>query len=198
MPQNEFSRDKVSAIILAGGQGRRMGGLGKAWITLDYKPLIAHVIARLRPQVEEIVISANDDAQKYQHWTQKVVADDLPQLGPLGGLTSAGRHITNEYILLTPCDTPFLPRDLVRRMKEALQEKMAQMAVARDPERAHYAILMMHHALLADAENFLRGGGRAIKEWIAPHAPVEVAFESTEAFMNINTPEDLERCEDML
>lgn len=198
MTKHGYIPENVSAVILAGGQGKRMGGQGKAWITLDFKPLIGHVITRLKPQVSEIIISANDDVARYERWTPKVVADDVPQLGPLGGLTSAGHLAEHELILVTPCDTPFLPRDLVSCMLEKMEKSWAQMAVARDPERMHFTILMMHHTLLADAESFLNSGGRAMKAWIAHHNPVEVMFESTAAFMNINTLDDLKQCEEML
>jgi len=183
---------RISAILLAGGQGRRMGGLDKGLIPLAGRPLIAHVVERLSAQVDEIVLSANRNLEAYAALGWPVVSDARPgPAGPLAGVLAAGRHTRAESILVAPCDTPFLPLDLAHRLAAAAQEAGRPLARAADPERVHYALMWLRRTLLEDLDAYLAKGGEAVRAWQERHAPATARFEDRAAFRNLNDPAEL-------
>src|SRR5258706_1664052 len=112
---------KVSGVVLAGGQGRRMGGVDKGLQLLHGKPVVAHVLARFAPQVGEIVINANQNAAEYAKFGHRVVADEIGGFsGPLAGLHAGLLAASHPLVVTVPCDSPFLPDDLVSRLEKNL------------------------------------------------------------------------------
>jgi molybdopterin-guanine dinucleotide biosynthesis protein A len=183
----------VSGIVLAGGLGRRMGGVDKGLQPLHGTPLVEHVLARLSPQVDEIIINANQNAETYGRFGHRVVADDIAGFaGPLAGLHAGLKAAAHPLVVTVPCDSPFLPADLVLRLKNELKEN--DLAVAKTGDQAHPVFALVRKSVLPNLEAFLQKGGRKIDAWYAALKFVEVRFDDQpDAFRNINTREELSR-----
>jgi molybdopterin-guanine dinucleotide biosynthesis protein A len=183
----------ISGIVLAGGQGRRMGGVDKGLQLLHGKPMVEQVLARLAPQVGEVVINANQNLDAYRRFGHRVVSDDIGGFaGPLAGLHAGMKAASHPLVVTVPCDSPFLPLDLVSRLSKNLQKN--DLAVARTGSQPHPVFSLMKKALLGNLEAFLTGGGRKIDAWYGALKFVEVPFDDeADAFRNINTREELER-----
>jgi molybdopterin-guanine dinucleotide biosynthesis protein A len=183
--------DAVSAIVLAGGQGRRMGGVDKGLELLRGKPMMAWVLERLAPQVGEIVINANQNLEAYAAFGHRVVPDRIGGFaGPLAGLHAGLAAVTHELAVTVPCDSPFLPADLVARLRAALGAN--DLAVAKTLDQPHPVFSLVRRSVHAHLGAFLAGGGRKIDAWYASLKVVEVPFDDeADAFRNINTREEL-------
>ncbi len=185
----------ITGLVLAGGQGSRMGGLDKGLVRLAGRPLIAHVIARLAPQVGTVMINANRNLDSYRDLGHPVIqdaADDYP--GPLAGILSGLAHGQTPWIVTSPCDCPFLPTDLVARLAAAVDsDKTIAVAHASGELQPVFALIPTHlHDSLAE---FLRADGRKITVWFDQHPLVAVSFDADAAFANVNTPEELAAAE---
>jgi molybdopterin-guanine dinucleotide biosynthesis protein A len=185
----------ITGVILAGGQGRRMGSVDKGLVTLDGRPMVAHVLERLRPQVDEILINANQHHAEYAAFGHPVVADALGGFaGPLAGLQVALARASFPLLSTVPCDSPFLPADLVERLAAALHAAQADLAVARTFDQPHPVFALVRRDVLPHLEGFLDSGGRKIDAWYATLKTVEVAFDDeADAFRNINTVAELKQ-----
>lgn len=183
----------VTGIVLAGGMGRRMGGLDKGLLPFQGKPMVAHVLERLRPQVAEILVNANREIDAYAQFGFPVIPDAIGgYAGPLAGLHCGLSAAHHPLAVTVPCDSPFLPLDLVARLHAALQQNDADLAVARTGNQPHPVFCLCRTSVLPNLTQFLAGGGRKIDAWYASLNTVEVAFDDeAEAFANINTPEEL-------
>ena len=183
----------ITGIVLAGGQGRRMGGVDKGLVDLGGRPMVAHVIERLRPQVATIVVNANQNRERYEALGFPVVADAVGGFaGPLAGLHAGLSATTTVHAVTVPCDSPFLPADLVSRLAAGLAARNAQLAVAKTFDQPHPVFALVRVDVRDDLAAFLAGGGRKIDAWYARLAVVEVAFDDcAEAFRNINTRDEL-------
>ena len=184
---------KVSGIVLAGGKGSRMGGVDKGLQALRGKPMAAWAIARLKPQVEEIVINANQNLEIYRAFGYRVVSDEIGGFaGPLAGLHAGLKAATYSLAVTVPCDSPFLPEDLVSRLSDAMADH--DLAVAKTGAQAHPVFALMKREVRESLEAFLASGGRKIDAWYASLKVIEVAFDDeADAFRNINTLEELKR-----
>jgi molybdenum cofactor guanylyltransferase len=183
----------VTALILAGGAGRRMGGADKGLMMLDGKPLVQHVIDAVAPQVAGIVLSANRNLDRYRDLHHPVIEDALPGYpGPLGGIASGLEYAKTRYLATVPCDTPTVPQDLVPRLYDALLSEHAKMAVAHDGQRLQPLHLLCETALLTSVSHVLDAGERKVAHWVEAQAPVVVDFsDCPDCFDNINRPGDL-------
>lgn len=181
-------------MILAGGQGRRMGGVDKGLETLRGKPLVQWVIERLRPQVDEILINANQNLATYARFGHRVVPDEIGGFaGPLAGLQRGLAEAAHELVATVPCDSPFLPGELVARLRAGLEAHRAELAVARTGGQPHPVFCLCRRVLLPHLTRFLAEGGRKIDAWYATLRVAEVAFDDEpDAFSNINTREALQ------
>lgn len=190
-------KQKITGVILAGGLGRRMGGIDKGLQELRGRPLVAWVVERLGPQVDELLINANQNGERYAAFGHRVVPDQIPDFaGPLAGLHAALSAATHPLVATAPCDSPFLPADLVSRLFSALTANGADLAVARTFDQPHPVFCLCERAVLPHLTEFLAGGGRKIDRWYATLKVVEVAFDDeAAAFENINTREELGRFE---
>ena len=189
----------ISGIVLAGGQGRRMGGVDKGLQLLRGKPLVQWVLERLAPQVDEVLINANQNIASYERFGHRVVTDEVGGFaGPLAGLASGMKLASRPLVVTVPCDSPFLPIDLVARLHAAMDAGAADLAVAKTGDRSHPVFALAHRRLLANLAEFLAAGGRKIDAWYAPLDTVEVLFDDQpDAFSNINTRDELAMLEKM-
>lgn len=191
----------VTGIVLAGGLGRRMSddgaGVDKGLQALGGRALVAHVIERLAPQVDAILINANRNAERYAAFGHPVVPDLLGGFaGPLAGLHAGLRAAGTPWVVTVPCDSPFLPADLVARLLEAATRANAPIAVVRTGGHAQPVFALVHRRLSESLERYLAAGDRKIDRWYAPLGVVEVDFEDEAAFRNINTRDELAQCEE--
>ena len=155
--------------------------------------MVQHVLDRLRPQVAEILINANQNAATYAKFGYSVVADNIPGFaGPLAGLHAGMKAAANPLVVTVPCDSPFLPADLVSRLQSKIGS--SDLAVAKTGDQPHPVFSLMKTGLLKNLEAFLLQGGRKIDAWYGSLKFVEVQFDDeADAFRNINTREELER-----
>lgn len=183
--------EAVTAVILAGGQGRRMGGADKGLIDYRGRPLIEWVLDALAPQVGEIVISANRNLERYAAYGYRVLPDTLPDFpGPLAGVLAALNAVTTEWLLVVPCDTPHLPADLALRLRGAAEYEDVPLAVAADATRVHHSCFLVRTDRRGDLAAYLARGERAVRHWQAGLSSVTVRFDAA-SFANFNSPDDL-------
>ncbi|MGB7194612.1 MAG: molybdenum cofactor guanylyltransferase MobA [Collimonas pratensis] len=189
----------TTGLILAGGRGTRMGGIDKGLALLDGQTMVAHVIARLAPQVGSLIINANRSQARYAAFGYPVWSDQQADFaGPLAGLQAGLCHCTTPYLLTAPCDSPYLPEDLLQNLAKALQNAAADVAVAvtTDPDtltlQPQPVFMLLKRSLLTDLNDYLQGGGRKIEAWYRRLNYSEALFDDGDAFRNINTEEQLQ------
>jgi molybdopterin-guanine dinucleotide biosynthesis protein A len=186
-----INKENITAVILAGGQGSRLGGLDKGLVMLNQQPLIQHVITRIQPQVSKIIISANRNHEEYAALQYPVYADDIKgYAGPLAGILKALQLCQTEWLLTIPADSPYIPLDLASTLANNISSKL--IAIAHDGEQLQPAFALINIKLIASLESFLAQGERKARVWMQqqPHLVVDFSAEKN-AFMNINTQEDL-------
>jgi len=187
----------VTGLILAGGKGSRMGGVDKGLQAFRGKRLVDHVYERLAPQVGGIIINANQNQEEYRTFGVRVVSDAIGGFaGPLAGLHAGLSVSKRPFLASVPCDSPFLPEDLIARLYARIDETGAELAVAKTGDQPHPVFSLMRRGVLDHLADFLKGGGRKIDAWYATLNVVEVLFDDeAEAFSNINTREELQTWE---
>ena len=187
----------ISSIILAGGRATRMGGVDKGLVSLQNKPLIAHVINRLQPQVDEIFINANREIAQHKTFGLKVLQDEnLEFLGPLAGMLLSLKHAKHDLVLSVPCDSPLLPLNLAERLYNGMLESHADIAVASSDGNAHPVFCLCKKSVLPSLIDFLDAGERKVSAWQKSQAYCEVDFSDCgDAFVNLNTLEELRELE---
>jgi len=183
----------VTGLILAGGKGSRMGGVDKGLQAFRGKRLVDHVYERFAPQVGGIIINANQNHEEYKTFGVRVVSDAIGgYAGPLAGLHAGLSVSRRPFLASVPCDSPFLPADLIERLHKRIDESGAELAVAKTGDQPHPVFSLMRRTVLDHLADFLKGGGRKIDAWYATLNAVEVGFDDEpEAFSNINTREEL-------
>lgn len=183
----------ITGVILAGGQGRRMGTVDKGLKILRGRPMVAWVIERFAPQVDELLINANQNLERYAQFGHRVIPDAIEGFaGPLAGLHRALGEAAHGLVATVPCDSPYLPLDLIPRLKDALNRKNSDLAVARTGEQAHPVFCLCRRTVAPSLTGFLERGGRKIDAWYAQLKVIEVAFDDNAgAFSNINTEAEL-------
>lgn len=184
---------QVSGMILCGGLGTRMGGIDKGMVPLNQKPLVQHVIERLTPQVDEVLINANREIPNYQALGNPVYQDDVAgYIGPLAGFLIGMQHAKYDYLLTAPCDSPLIPIDLTQRLLANLIAQNAEVAVACSDGNAHPVFCLCKANLLKSLQEYVRQGGRKVSAWQKSLTYIEVDFsDQSDAFLNLNTPADL-------
>ena len=186
---------ELGGLLLAGGEGRRMGGQDKGMLPLCGQPLAAHVLARLAPQLGWLAISANRSLDDYRRfglplWTDAAAWQGM---GPLAALATAAEQLPPHITLLqlAPCDTPDLPLDLSATLAAALAAGAADIALPLTPQGPQPACLLLKVGVLASVAPYLAGGQRSIRGWLATQRVVEVPFADAAAFANANDPATL-------
>ena len=197
---DDYPVGAISGLVLAGGLARRMGGIDKGLVVLAGKPMIAHVLAGLAPQVGRVLINANRNLAQYGGYGYEVVSDTLEgYLGPLAGALSALEVIDTEFLLTVPCDSPLVAPDLAGRMYAALRLRQADLAVAHDGRRQQPVFLLLKRGLAADLEAYLASGERKIDRWFARHRVAEADLsDRPDSFINVNEPEEKQRLEALI
>lgn len=209
-------RADIAGIVLAGGQGARMGGLDKGLQPFRGRPLAAVALERLRPQAApgKLSVSANRHLDRYAAFGIPVLGDALPgHPGPLAGLLAGLQWCDAPWLLAVPCDTPCFPLDLGARLAEAAMAAGADIAIAAAPDalptgspdaapvplRMHPVACLLRAGLQDDLRRYLDGGGRKVLDWMGRHVLATAAFDRPGddplAFRNANTLDELHRLE---
>ncbi|AWL06327.1 gephyrin-like molybdotransferase Glp [Massilia oculi] len=196
----------ISGLVLAGGRGSRMGNVDKGLQPFRSSTMVEHVLARLRPQVGPVAVSANRNLDTYRALDVMVLPDEIadgvePYAGPLAGLETGLRHCATPYLLAVPCDSPFLPADLASRLFAALEEADADVAYAatREPgmrAQPHPVFCLVRADRLPQLSAYLAEGGRRVDGWYRDLKAVDVVFDDADAFRNINTLDELRGLDD--
>jgi len=182
--------DAVTGLVLAGGQARRMGGEDKGLVSLGNRPMLSWVLERFAPQVDEVLISANRNLERYAQFGRRIVTDGMT--GFLGRLVTS----RTPWLVMVPCDSPFLPHDLVMRFLDVAAQYDSPLVCAHDGNRLQPVFSLVHTGLLADLTEYLDAGERKIDRWFDRHQWRPVVFaEHNDIFCNVNSPHDLQQVE---
>ena len=186
--------DSITGIILAGGQGARMGCADKGLLELHGLPLVEHVLGRLAPQVSSVMISASRNLERYRALVPRILSD-APSAehfrGPLAGIHAGLAHAPTAWIAVVPCDAPQLPRALVARLADAVNSRGAPAACARADGQLQPVFCLLATSLLPVLQAHLQRGGRAAHAWLAEVGTIAVDFDDASGFRSINTAEAL-------
>ena len=184
--------EPIIALILAGGRGKRAGGIDKGLQNYEGKPLIEHTLERLAAQASTVFISANRNITTYQQYGHEVISDSDPSFnGPLAGIVAASELLESigaagQAIMVCPCDTPTLPLDIVAKLQLQMSDRIAA-CIAHDGQRRHNLHCLINRRYLPSLVSFYTEGGRAIKQWYAVQPCIEVDFsDQADAFQNLN------------
>lgn len=179
----------VSAIILSGGKGVRMNHQNKGLMNYQRRPLVQHVIDRVTQQVDDIVISANQDIEAYERFGYPVVADRTESLGPLTGILSASAVTQHPIILIVPCDMPKLPLNLVEQLLVAMTTNAISISSG---GRSQPLVSLINRKAISTISTYLQNGDRSVHGWLKTINGATLSWEdSGEAFRNINDMSDL-------
>lgn len=182
---------KLGGLILAGGLGQRVASRNKGLLPLQGKPLVEYLISNLTPHVNYLAISANKELPQYQAYGLPVFTDlpELQEMGPLAGIASACRQFPEDLaaIQVVPCDTPFLPTDLLPKLATALfNDPQNEIAYAATKDCIHPSIFLFKPMINQHILEHIMAGKRSLKSWVFNHQSVEVFFTDEQAFTNIN------------
>jgi len=187
----------VSAVVLCGGAGSRLGVADKTLLPVMGRPLISYTVAALSPQVGELVLACGRDPTPYTALGYRVVTDATPGEGPLGGVAAALRQVGSAWVLVYPGDAPFPDAALVQRLGPTAQA--AGVAVPRTGSQRQHLVLLLARSRAEELVGFYATGGRAVREWLDDLGVEGVDMsDAADSFLNINTPADLAACEERL
>lgn len=186
-----MNRSDITSVVLAGGAGRRLGYRNKGLIEFEGQRLITQVLARIQPQVGRVLVVANADVDTYRQLGLDVIEDtDFRGEGPLAGILAAARITQSPWLVVVPCDLPFLPTDLVARLADSLGDLNA--SIAHDGEREQFLVALLRTELAFSIEPYLKSSRRSVHGWLALQAYATADFsDQPDSFRNINTPQDL-------
>ena len=184
----------ITGVLLCGGEGRRFGGREKPLLELRGQPLAGHVLARLVPQVTEVVISANRRLADYSQLGYPVVSDRSSDQGPLAGILAAAEAVTTPLLFVCPGDSPFLPRDLVGRLSERLVPGV-DAVVPHDGSRSQHLFMLLRRSAALAIAPYLDTGGREVLGWLSDRTRAEVTVSDQQGFVNVNSPSMLAELE---
>jgi molybdopterin-guanine dinucleotide biosynthesis protein A len=185
-----MNRYEISCIVLAGGRGKRIRGNDKGLQPYKNKRLVEHVIEKISPQVDEIIISANRNLAEYRNLGLPVVTDNNDRFdGPLAGIANALPSCSHQWVLVVPCDMPDLPENLVTSMWQ--HTKHSRLITVSANNRLQL-ILLMHSSLLASINEFLANNQHSVMRWVDSADHYTIAMDNEAHFRNINTCDDLD------
>jgi molybdopterin-guanine dinucleotide biosynthesis protein A len=179
----------ISGLILAGGAGRRSGGRDKGLISWQGRPLMEHVVERIRPQTRSLQISCNRNRDRYRQWAPVTPADlRTGYQGPLAGLEAARGSLVDEYVLIVPCDMPLLPHDLAVRLWAAMRiTPGCQVSYACVNDRGQYLCALIQVSCLHTLPAYLDDGQRTVRHWYQQLDSIAVEFDDQrDNFLNLN------------
>jgi molybdopterin-guanine dinucleotide biosynthesis protein A len=198
-----ISTKDITGLILAGGRAQRMGGIDKGLIPFHGKPLIESAIAKLKLQVQTIVINANRSITKYATYGYPVVMDETPDFsGPLAGFSVGLKACKTPYLLTSPCDSPLLPNNLAELLAAEMQCGDFQLVYASSKEAdgkvwAQPVFCLMRSNLQDSLDQFLQKGDLKIDRWFKELRTSTVVFDDPLVFSNVNTPDELKKLEEV-
>jgi len=184
----------ISALVLAGGLSRRMGGQNKGLKTINGKPMISYSLGKLAAITDEIFISTNDHIEDYQQFSCPIVSDILPgSLGPLAGIHAGLSAASTKLMLVAACDCPFLNIELYHRLIKRMSEANVPISMAHDGERRQTTFVVINTNLKDNLSNYLKNGGRRLITWYQQEGLIEVdCSDDKNSFININSEADIE------
>ena len=184
----------VTVVILAGGQSKRMQVQNKATVLFEGKPLITHVIDRMKTQAKHTVINTHRNQKDFEIFHLPLIDDILDiQEGPLLGILTSLQAIKTDWIQFVPCDTPNLPNDLIAILMEEVEAEKTLVAVPETSDGLQSTCLLCHSSTLKNLQIFFNQGGRKIEDWIRQLAFSIVQFNDESQFLNVNTQEELKK-----
>lgn len=188
----DYPLARITGVILAGGRATRMGGVDKGLIPLNGRPLAAHVLAALRPQVATVLINANRNLESYAELGCRIIPDDRQDYpGPLAGLVAALGQAETPWVLTTPCDGPLVAADLGSRLYHALMSAGAEVATVCDGERLHPVYALVPTWLRSSVQDYLAAGEHKLLRWLQTRRLAIADFsDQNEKFINLNTIEE--------
>ena len=198
-----ISSKDITGLILAGGRAQRMGGIDKGLIPFHDKPLIEFAIARLKPQVQTLVINANRNITQYASYGYPVIMDEtLDFSGPLAGYSVGLKACKTPYLLTSPCDSPLLPSNLAELLSAEMDRGDFQLVYASSKEAngklwAQPVFCLMRSDLQDVLLSFLQKGDLKIDRWFKELRSSTVIFDDPQVFANVNTPEELKSLEEL-
>ncbi|NBS96804.1 MAG: molybdenum cofactor guanylyltransferase MobA [Betaproteobacteria bacterium] len=193
-----ISPHEITGLVLAGGQGRRMGGVDKGLQNHQGMPLALHALMRLSPQVGQVMINANRNLAAYESMGVPVWPDAMSDYpGPLAGILVGMEHCETPYLATVPCDSPQFPADLVSRLADSLVAQDAEIAMAATRAadgsiQVQPVFCLIQTDLLESLVGYLHRGERKIDRWTAQHRCATIVFDDVSAFVNANTMGELQ------
>lgn len=184
-----IAREHITGLVLAGGQGRRMGGADKGLQVHAGRALAEGALARLAPQVGALMVSANRHLDDYAAFGAPVITDTLPDHpGPLAGMLAGLQAMRTDWLAVVPCDVPGFPLDLVPRLASKVSGVHAAFARTTRP---HPVFCLLHRSLQPALARDIAAGQRRVNDWMAAQGAIEVLFDEEAAFANLNTLAEL-------
>jgi molybdopterin-guanine dinucleotide biosynthesis protein A len=186
----ENSDAKIGAVILAGGLARRMGGVDKGLVEVAGKPMVKYALDILTPLVHSVVINANRSIEEYQQFGVPVVSDTLTgHQGPLAGLSAGINALQCDYVVMCPCDSPFLQSELIQALIKGCIDN--DIAVPHDGDRLQPVFCVVQRRVEVSLNTFLDAGERKIDRWFSDHTLYTLDAKAySQSFRNINTEEE--------
>jgi len=184
---------QITGLILAGGRSSRMNGQDKGLLQLHNRPMIDYVIERMKPQVGQILISANRHIEHYKKFGYEVLLDDYDDYrGPLAGMARGLTQSQSDYLLTVPCDGPLLPLDIATRMIDFALANTAKAVFVFDGHYKQPTYNLIHKDLLAQLNHSLANKEHKLGKWLMDNGAFRLDFSDQKAaFLNINTLDDL-------
>ncbi len=189
-----MNKSNVTALVLSGGQSSRMSGKDKGLLLLRGEPLISYVINAISGNVDSILVSANRNIDSYQKFGN-VITDNLSEFqGPLAGILAALDVVSTEYLLVLPCDSPFVNSVIIHRLESVMKKNSCDICVASDGKKMQPVFSLLRSSLRDNLSDYLGTGERKLGAWYESNEMVKVDFsDHKEMFININTKEDLKK-----
>ncbi len=190
----------LGVVVLAGGLARRMGGVDKGLVTIAARPMVAWVLDAVKPLDCAIAINANRNLDTYRSYGTAVIADTVTDFpGPLAGLLVASGHFDSDWVMMCPCDSPFVETGLLQTLWDSAQRGEEPIVVAHDGERLQPVFAAVKRSLYSSLSAYLEGGDRKIDRWYASVGYTAVDCSNySHCFDNINTPEEQQAAEQRL
>ncbi|WP_261845203.1 molybdenum cofactor guanylyltransferase MobA [Aliamphritea ceti] len=189
-----LNRDVVSGLVLAGGQGQRMGGEDKGWVEFRQRPLVEYAVQLLRPRVSSLLISCNRNIPRYSELADITVADELEGYqGPLAGIQAALRVCETDNLLILPCDTPLLSDQVIERLLTAAADQPEHICVLSEAEWWHPLHAVIPRQYAGSLDEWLSEGRRGVQGWMRKHPFCEVDVgDLAGQLQNLNSPDELQ------
>ncbi|WP_269619382.1 molybdenum cofactor guanylyltransferase MobA [Zhongshania sp. BJYM1] len=193
MLKNSICIRDVTALILAGGEGRRMNGQDKGLLVWKGRPLIEHVLEAVPSEVSSILISCNRNFEQYEVYGDTIRDANPTFEGPLAGISAAMQTTSKPLMLILPCDSPLVPADIYYQLATTLNESDADICYVNDGEREQYLFALMRTELKSSLQEYIQAGNRQVNRWYKQHNTVEVRFSDRQgSFKNCNTIDELD------